>query len=679
MKKVSILFAILAMSMAIACEKEDKTGDNGKQKPVDPNGPWAVTVNAAFANPQGRAISEQGTAITASFATTEEVYVYNGNTLLEGTLKPEADGTSTTLKGELSGEIASGDKLNLFYPKTVISYEGQDGTLAGMQNFNYAIAKDVEVRIVKSNNVTTADASFEVLQSFAKFTFNVPVKTLTISAEGLVKSIAGDTETNGDVTVTLAAPSKTVYVALRNTGAAATEYTFAVTDANDIAWAGAKSLKVASGDAGEVALELSQAERYVTVAGAGEKNGSNWANAYGTAEFKKAIGEAKDGRKFYLAAGTYVLADADSTYLHIAYADTTQNTTVSFFGGYSESGAETDDAAIFSGDDKYQIFYVTGRTTLNFKNLVFAQAQSTKDADLVKTVRGALSVNDADAEVHLEGCIFMNNKEDSFGGDITSSLEGGSAIYTKAGAVYANNCYFYANSSGSRGGVIRTEGNSRLFMNECIFDSNGISREAYGRVAFTKSNFCLNKCVFHADYATANVSSGSKNDPTLNLNFNNIITNCTLIEEAKYNGTGVIRNETVGNDGYKCMIMNNVFINTYTDGTKNKIACILLSKAGMTSSGYNLLVGQNQIIVGSGVSASSLGLKDTDENITALPKGVEFNWNANTTSYTWTGLNHAFAASATVEEAVRAVAPTKNDTALGENFANWVKSVGGSF
>ena len=185
MKKVSILFAILAMSMAIACEKEDKTGDNGKQKPVDPNGPWAVTVNAAFANPQGRAISEQGTAITASFATTEEVYVYNGNTLLEGTLKPEADGTSTTLKGELSGEIASGDKLNLFYPKTVISYEGQDGTLAGMQNFNYAIAKDVEVRIVKSNNVTTADASFEVLQSFAKFTYNVPVKTLTISAEGL--------------------------------------------------------------------------------------------------------------------------------------------------------------------------------------------------------------------------------------------------------------------------------------------------------------------------------------------------------------------------------------------------------------------------------------------------------------------------------------------------------------
>ena len=72
MKKVSILFAILAMSMAIACEKEEKNND--KQKPVDPDGPWAVTVNAALANPQGRALSEQGTAITAAFATTEEVY-----------------------------------------------------------------------------------------------------------------------------------------------------------------------------------------------------------------------------------------------------------------------------------------------------------------------------------------------------------------------------------------------------------------------------------------------------------------------------------------------------------------------------------------------------------------------------------------------------------------------------
>ena len=674
MKKVSILFAVLAMSMAIACEKEDNTGDNGK-KPVDPKGPWAVTVNATFANPQGRALSEQGSAITAAFATTDEVYVYNGDALYEGTLKPQEAGTSVTLKGDLTGEIASGDMLKLVYPKKDITYAGQDGTLAGMEKFNYAIAKDVEVRIAKAGNVTTADASFEVLQSFAKFTFNVPVKTLKVSAEGLVQSIAGNgTETNGDVTVTLATPSKTVYVALRNTGAAATEYTFAATDANDIAWAGTKNFKVASGDAGEVELVLNQAERYVTVAGAGEKNGSNWANAYGTSELKKAIAAAKDGTKFYLAAGTYVLADADSTYLHIAYADTTQNTTVSFFGGYSESGAETEDAAIFSGDGKYQIFYVTGRTTLNFKNVVFAQAQSTKDADLVKTVRGALSVNDADAEVNLEQCIFMNNKEDSFGGDITSGLEGGSAIYTKAGAVYANKCYFYGNSSGSRGGVIRTEGNSRLFMNECIFDSNGIPREAYGRVAFTKSNFCLNKCVFHNDYATANVSSGSKNDPTLNLNSNNIVTNCTIIEEAKFSGTGVIRSETVGTDGFKCVIMNNIVVNAYVNSGVTKIGSLLLSKVGMTSSGYNMLVSQNKII-----NASNITLDATDENLTALPSGVSYSWNANTASYTWTGLTHQFATSAVVEEAVRAITPTKNDTALGENFANWVKNVGGSF
>lgn len=671
MKKVSILFAILAMSMAIACEKEDNTGENGKQKPVDPQGPWAVTVNAALANPQGRALSEQGTAITAAFATTENVYVYNGNTLLEGTLKPEADGTSTTLKGELTGEIASGDKLNLFYPKTEITYAGQDGTLAGMQNFNYAVAKDVEVRIVKSNNVTTADASFEVLQSFAKFTFNVPVKTLTISAEGLVRSIAGSTETNGDVNVTLASPSKTVYVALRNTGAAATEYTFTATDANDIAWSGAKSLKIASGDAGEISLELNQVERYVTVAGAGEKNGSNWANAFGLTELKAAIGAAKDGMKFYLAAGKYVLADADSTYLNIAYADTA---TVSFFGGYDESGAESTEAAVFSGDEKYAIFYVSGPATLNFKNVTFADALATKDETLITTVRGALSVNNEAAIVNLEGCTFKDNVEKSFGGDITSGMEGGSALYAKAGAIYANKCYFTGNNSGSRGGVIRTESNSILFMNECVFDGNGINREAYGRVAFTKSNFCINKCVFHADYATANVSSGSKNDPTLNLNFNNIVTNCTIIEEAKYSGTGVIRSETVGADGYKCVLMNDIIVNAYVNADVVKIGSLLLSKVGMTSYGYNMYVSQNNII-----NAGNYTVADTDENLKTLPEGVSYQWDATTMSYTWTGLTHTFASSADVEAEVRKIAPTKGVATLGADFADWVKAVGGSF
>lgn len=676
MKKVSILFAILAMSMAIACEKEEKNND--KQKPVDPDGPWAVTVNATFANPQGRALSEQGTAITAAFATTEDVYVYNGDALLEGALKPDADGTSAALKGELSGRIASGDKLNLFYPKTEITYAGQDGTLTGMQNFNYAVAKDVEVKIVKANNVSTAEASFEVLQSFAKFTFNVPVKTLTISAEGLVKSIAGSTETPGDVNVTLASPSKTVYVALRNTGAAATEYTFTATDANDISWAAAKTIKVASGDAGEIALELNQAERYATVAGAGEKNGANWANAFGVAELKAAIGKAKNGTKFYLAAGTYVLNDADSTYLHIAYADTT---TVSFFGGYTESGAEGTEATVFSGDKKYQIFYVTGPSTLNFKNVTFADAKAIQDAELVKNMRGAISVNDDAVAVHLENCVFKDNVETgNKDASIGSGQEGGAALYAKAGAIYANKCVFTGNNSGSRGGVIRTENNSRLFMNECVFDGNGINREAYGRVAFTKSNFCLNKCVFHASYATANETGTTfKNDPTLNLNFNNIIVNCWLIEEAKYNGTGVVRNETVGSDGYKCMIMNNTFMNTYTDNTKTKIATILLTKAGMTSSGYNLLVGQNQIIVGSGINVSSLELKDTDDNLTALPEGTTYQWNATTMHYYWTNLGHTFANSASVEAAVRGVKPTKNDTALGDHFADWVKSVGGSF
>jgi len=120
-----------------------------------------------------RALTLSGKTLSATWATTENVYVQKGETWAGGSLQPQTDGATATLKGTLSGiTIAADDVLTLQFPKSGdITYAGQLGTLADIAaNFDYATASVTVASVTDGNITSTADANFVNQQAIIKFT-----------------------------------------------------------------------------------------------------------------------------------------------------------------------------------------------------------------------------------------------------------------------------------------------------------------------------------------------------------------------------------------------------------------------------------------------------------------------------------------------------------------------------
>ena len=199
---IKTLAALLMAGAAFtACSSSD---DNIiDEQPVNPaQKTYTLTVNASKGDgAQTRALDLTGKTLTASWATTENVYVKKGETWATGSLQPEADGTTATLKGSLTGiTIEADDNLTLQFPKNGdITYAGQLGTLADIQaNFDWATATvDVESVSPSGNiNPKTATTTFTNQQAIIKFTLKDKANDAAISPSAL-------TVTDGTSTVEL--------------------------------------------------------------------------------------------------------------------------------------------------------------------------------------------------------------------------------------------------------------------------------------------------------------------------------------------------------------------------------------------------------------------------------------------------------------------------------------------
>ena len=137
-----------------------------------------------------RALDLSGSTLTASWVTTENVYVKKGSDWATGSLQPDADGTTATLKGSLTGiTIAADDNLTLQFPKSGdITYAGQLGTLDDIQaNFDWATA-NVEVESVSASgniNPKAATTTFTNRQAIIKFTLKAKAHDAAISPSAL--------------------------------------------------------------------------------------------------------------------------------------------------------------------------------------------------------------------------------------------------------------------------------------------------------------------------------------------------------------------------------------------------------------------------------------------------------------------------------------------------------------
>ena len=166
---------LLACGLLLSCAKEMTL----PEQPVQEDGTYTLTVEAGKGErPDTKALGFVETTLKAFWLQGEEVSVYKADALL-GTLTAQNDGSSTKLKGEISGNIAKDDELTLKFLSP--DYASQDGSIEYISaHCDYAVA-NVTVTDVEGTSVTTTSAQFENQQAIVKFNLNVSARPLIVT------------------------------------------------------------------------------------------------------------------------------------------------------------------------------------------------------------------------------------------------------------------------------------------------------------------------------------------------------------------------------------------------------------------------------------------------------------------------------------------------------------------
>ena len=208
MTNIRTLAALLIASATFAaCSSDDNIID---EQPASQQ-VYTLSVSATKGGDEAltRALSLDGKTLNATWAQNEEVTVYNKTKKvpLDGTLKAQSDGSSTTLKGSLTGTIENGDELILRFNSA--NYASQSGTLDYIAaNCDFAEASITVSSVDGENNVipTTSTASFVNQQAIVKFILkdqdnnDLNVSNLTISAGSNRLVSAGGLRGSGEKT-----------------------------------------------------------------------------------------------------------------------------------------------------------------------------------------------------------------------------------------------------------------------------------------------------------------------------------------------------------------------------------------------------------------------------------------------------------------------------------------------
>lgn len=217
-----------------------------KEIPEESN-KYKVSIQATKAS--SKAVDNGG---TATFKTTEKVYVYNVNTstLDANALSPVANASSTKIEGELSGSYSKNDQLLLLYNTNssgIADYREQNGSL---NNVVDAGSATVDVADVSSQRVKTFPAHFSNLQSVFKLRFvngseTLNIKSVSIRSESnklqQTYDVVNNTATYGGITFTDENCKTDWFVSLRFDSNPSETIIFDVLDENGFAYTGTKT------------------------------------------------------------------------------------------------------------------------------------------------------------------------------------------------------------------------------------------------------------------------------------------------------------------------------------------------------------------------------------------------------------------------------------------------------
>lgn len=193
-------------AMLTACSSDDSESEQTTTK-MEAGKTYHMTVNATKEG-DTRALSPSGSNIVATWSTTENVYVKYGSDWLDGSLQPQANGSTAYLNGAITPgvNISLPADMTLQFPrKEEFDYTGQDGTLPTIsKDFDYATAT-ANITMIEGQNVSASEfVTFKSQQAIVKFTLQdesgnaLNVSDLRVSATNLKTTGS----TTGDITIT---------------------------------------------------------------------------------------------------------------------------------------------------------------------------------------------------------------------------------------------------------------------------------------------------------------------------------------------------------------------------------------------------------------------------------------------------------------------------------------------
>ena len=408
------------------------------------------------------------------------------------------------------------------------------------------------------------------------------------------------------------------------------------------------------------AEELQLAAYYVKEQPVGNATGMDWDNAMGVdalrnllqtnsnSEISNANAAKLDGKKIYVAAGSYEIAKENSG-VKIEYSGYSKQVEITIEGGYNPLSTGTDltkrDVAKYTtafvrntssgaSATSNSLLVLGNQTNIIFDGCTFNGQYGLSDAGSVRAV--FVAAGGGDATLQLNNCVIKNFNRGSDGG-----TDGGAAVKVSKGRVLLNQVEMVSNKATGRGGAITTTAaNSFLFMNNCLLHEN-YAPGAWGTAIHAGNGYaCMNNVTVLGTTATGG------NSITVNGDAYFMLANTTIVGNSG-NPNGVFR---AGKNA--SLVVNSLF----AKGAGNRT----IYAGNITSGGYNVYQAAD---AGWGAIAT-----DTDYSSQTLPAATltdgVYQW-------TVTGVIDEFATRQAVINAVKSF-----DATVGQQFVDWVGEAG---
>lgn len=408
------------------------------------------------------------------------------------------------------------------------------------------------------------------------------------------------------------------------------------------------------------AEELQLAAYYVKEQPVGNATGMDWDNAMGVdalrnllqtnsnSEISNANAAKLDGKKIYVAAGSYEIAKENSG-VKIEYSGYSKQVEITIEGGYNPLNTGTDltkrDVAKYTtafvrntnsgaSATSNSLLVLGNQTNIIFDGCTFNGQYGLGDAGSVRAV--FVAAGGGDATLQLNNCVIKNFNRGSDGGS-----DGGAAVKVSKGRVLLNQVEMVSNKATGRGGAITTTAaNSFLFMNNCLLHEN-YAPTAWGTSIHAGNGYvCMNNVTVLGTAATGG------NSITVNGDAYFMLANTTIVGNSG-NPNGVFR---AGKNA--SLVVNSLF----AKGAGNRTIYV----GNITSGGYNVYQAAD---AGWGAVAT-----DTDYSSQTLPAATLTDG-----VYQWpvTGVIDEFATRQAVINAVKSF-----DATVGQQFVDWVGEAG---